>query len=260
MARIIRSFPGIPLELVAVYCPSPSAVGRFYDVFDVPMELRPFFSVIEVPQGYIDSRKQVYNITYFPEFDLKNIGIRRARGEYILTANADCIPPIGFFHSVSKRAFSPLSYIRSRRFMIAVEPGYDLLDIWATRPHTAQRFANVCQDNRYYDHYERDGCGDFQGVHRELWFAVHGFLESKHVFHVDAGISLDFSAVPAQMFVRVIGENLHLQHPVESKATSHFKFWDESIKIAIRQGRMTHLLKEYARPHWGAEGVEFARY
>jgi hypothetical protein len=112
----------------------------------------------------------------------------------------------------------------------------------------------------YYDFYERNGCGDFQGAHRTMWFAVHGFLETKHVFHVDTGISLEFSAFPTLMFVRVIGQNFHFIHPIESKQTSHFKFYADEIKTAIRHGVMTHMMDTYARPKWGAEGEDFRSY
>jgi hypothetical protein len=58
----------------------------------------------------------------------------------------------------------------------------------------------------------------------------------------------------------VLGANLHFQHPIESKFTSHFHFYNTSVKNWIRQGVMTHMTNEYARPHWGAEGVDFQVY
>jgi hypothetical protein len=262
-AEIFGFYPGMSIELVAAYCPSESAVGKFYETFHVPRELRRFFYVIEVPPSFVKSRMKSHNIEYFPEFDMKNIGIRRAHGEYILSMNADIIPPVGFFESIVKQAFSPLSYIRSRRLMTHYSRVPNIIRHWFINQHPIwqqQQYTNVCGDRRYYDKYERDGCGDFQGAHREMWHSVHGFLESEHVFHVDTGLSLDFSAFPSFLYVRVIGTNIHLQHPIESKRTSHFKFYADDIKNAIRQGVSTHMTERYARPNWGAAGVQFTTY
>jgi hypothetical protein len=46
---------------------------------------------------------------------------------------------------------------------------------------------------------------------------IHGFLESEHVFHADTGLSLEFSVFPSFLSARVIGTNVHLRHPKESK-------------------------------------------
>jgi hypothetical protein len=40
MDQIISLYPGIPLELVVVYCPTQNALGRFYEGFDAPQSLR----------------------------------------------------------------------------------------------------------------------------------------------------------------------------------------------------------------------------
>jgi hypothetical protein len=93
-----------------------------------------------------------------------------------------------------------------------------------------------------------------------MWYSVHGFLESEHVFHVDTGLSLDFSAFPSFLYARVIGTNIHLRHRIESKRTAHFKFYAEDIKSAIRRGMSTHMTERYARPNCGAAGVNFTRY
>jgi hypothetical protein len=263
--EILALYPGIPLEIVTVYCPSDDARGKFYRIFNVSKRLKPFISLYEVPASYVESRKVAHNISYFPEFDMKNVGIRRANGEYIFSTNADVVPPPGFFESVYKRAFSPLSYIRSRRLGVVPTPlRYgSLAHDWLSRQNwTAhfQQLVDVCGDRRYYDQYERDACGDFQGAHQEMWLAIHGFLESEHVFHVDTGVGLDFSAFPAQIYARLIGYNIHFEHAKESKATSHFKFYNDTIKNAIRHGVMTQMLERYRRDDWGGKGWNFVSY
>jgi hypothetical protein len=260
---ILGLYPAAPLELVCVFCPSEDAFGKFFEVFSVPGSLRRYIRVIEVPPAYVQARRAAHNISYFPEFDMKNIGIRRARGEYVLSANSDIIPPVGFFETVTKRALSPLSYIRSKRILANYSKHADMIVYWFSMQLPKwefQSFIDVCADRRYYDKYERDGCGDFQGDHREMWAAVHGFLESQHVFHVDTGISLEFSAFPSMIYARVLGANVHLRHAKESKQTSHFKFYDDAVKNGIRQGIMTRMTMEYARPHWGADGINFTSY
>jgi hypothetical protein len=129
-AEIFSFYPGLSIEFVAVYCPSESAVGKFYETFEVPGQLRRFFHVIEVPPSFVESLMKYHGINYFPEFHMKNIGIRRSHGEYVLSMNADVIPPVGFFEGIVKRAFSPLSYIRSRRLMTDHSQVPNLISFW----------------------------------------------------------------------------------------------------------------------------------
>jgi hypothetical protein len=264
MANILSSYPGAPIEIVVVFCPAnTTAFGNFFGIFDVPRAIRQLVRVIEVPPTDVERRKRRHNITYFPEFELKNIGVRRANGEFIISANGDCIPPLGFFEAAAKRSLSPLSYIRSKRIYANVSRVSDMLAFWLAMQKPKwqhQGFVNVCRDRRYYDKYERDGCGDFQGAHKQMWEAIHGFLESEHVFHVDTGLSLEFSAFPSFIYARVLGTNVHLRHPKESKVTSHFRFYDDTIKNCIRQGVMTHMTDRYARPDWGGQGIEYKTY
>lgn len=257
-------YPGVPFEIVVVYCPDDEQyAGRFYDVFDVPTELRDCIQVIEIPLEHVISRKELHNITYFPEFDLKNIGIRRARGEFILSANSDIIPPVAFFHTTMKRALSTLSYTRSRRVDVNYSRVNNIINKWFSvqSPVSDQLlYVDVCNDERYYDKYERNGCGDFQGAHREMWHVIKGFLESEYVFHVDTGLSLDFSVFPAMIYARVMGANVHLKHIKQSKMTAHFKFYNTTIKNMIRQGYATSMVPKFSRDNWGAEGVSFTTY
>ena len=214
--------------------------------------------IIEIPKSYIDNLKKTYNITYFPEFIIKNIGIRRSSGEYIFSINSDVILPIGFFECVQRKLFTPLSYImvNFRKTSLLLKYYYDVKDY----KFMNQTYSNVCRNRRFYDDYDRNGCGDFQGSHRQMWFNVGGFIESNHVFHIDTALSLDFASLPTSLFATIIGQNIHIVHEKESNQTDHFKFYNESFRNAIKQGVSSSMLKGLKRPKWGAEGKKFVEY
>lgn len=260
---IMKPYPNLAIEYLALYCPTDDKKGKFYEVFDIPEELHKFFRIIEIPSSYVNKLKETYNITYFPEFILKNIGIRRASGEYVFSINSDVILPIGFFESVQRKLFTPLSYIRSHRRMVNFRSHHLLLKYYFSVSDVKfqnQSFSDVCRNRRYYDDYDRNGCGDFQGAHIKMWFGIKGFLETSHVFHVDTALSLDFASIPTYMFTRIIGQNIHIVHEKESKITDHFKFYREEFKNAIKQGLSSSMLEGLERPNWGAKGKTFVEY
>lgn len=259
---VIHLYPNLALEFVVLYCPSNENLGKFYSVFDIPPKMKKFIRIIELPQEYINQRKRLFNITYFPEFDLKNIGIRRAKGEYIFAINSDIILPTGFFECVQKQSFSSLTYFRTHRRITHFKKTSSLFNLYSKEESRfiTQLYSIVCYNLRYYDDYDRNGCGDFQGGHRNIWFNINGFLESSYVFHVDTLLSLDFSAIPTYLFVNVLGSNYHLEHEKISNKTEHFKFYNQPFKNAIRQGVSLSMLPEFKRPNWGAKGMEFTEY
>ncbi|OHS95006.1 hypothetical protein TRFO_10699 [Tritrichomonas foetus] len=264
MNLFLKKYPNISFELLILYCPSSlSGLGKFYEHFKCPLEIQQYIRIIEIPPSYINERKKYHNITYFPEFEIKNIGIRRARGEYIFTGNSDIILPFAFFECVQRKLFTPLSYIRTHREMTRYKKPNQLINYFLSCndiKYIIQKYANVCENQRYYDDFERNGCGDFQGGHYLMWKRINGFLETAYVFHVDTTLALDFASIPVYLFVRVIGVNLHLVHPKQSKMTKHFHFYDNWFKNAIRQSVSSAMINGYQRKSWGASNLTFIEY
>lgn len=260
---IVKKYPNLAIEFLVLFCPTDDKKGKFYEVFDIPKNMRKFMRIIEIPQSYIQKLKKTYNISYFPEFILKNIGVRRASGDYVFAINSDVVLPVGFFECVQKKLFVPLSYIRSHRRMIDFRSVNQLLLFLynvSDYKFMNQTFSNVCRNRRYYDDYDRNGCGDFQGSHKRMWFNIGGFIESNHVFHIDTALSLDFASLPISLFATIIGHNIHIFHEKESNATDHFKFYNDSFKNAIKQGVSSSMIDGLQRPNWGAKGMKFVEY
>ena len=104
---------------------------------------------------------------------------------------------------------------------------------------------------------ERNACGDLQGMHKNIWNLVKGFVESEHVFHIDTMLALDVSAFQANIIMRQFSENIHISHGRQSKKTAHFKFFNQSIKNIIRHAIPSAQTSNFSRPNWGFGSSEF---
>lgn len=159
------------------------------------------------------------------EFPAKNIGIRRAGGEFILSMNADIILPSGFashlrnmrhdcYYRADRYDFSakvPLHemtshvmamHLKGRAFHFSprrITPGFNawLRLRWSVghalyRLRTAiipRRFPvhEVCYDRRAEMLHHCHASGDFMLMHRDSWAAIRGYNEhSRTALHVDS--------------------------------------------------------------------------
>lgn len=159
------------------------------------------------------------------EFPAKNIGIRRARGEFILSMNADIILPEGFashlkdlrpdcFYRANRYDFSAavpeeemtasvmVMHLKGRAFHFSprtIDPMFNawIRSRWAFghllyRLRTAvipRRFPvhEVCYDRRAEMLYHCHASGDFMLMHRDSWAAIRGYSErSRTALHVDS--------------------------------------------------------------------------
>ena len=263
MDMFIKLYPNISIEIIILYCPLTTFdQGKFYEIFSCPENLKRYIKIIEIPPAYLEKRKQIFNITYLPEFDIKNIGIRRALGEYIFSSNSDVIFPISFYECIQRRLFTSLTYYRTQRQMTRYKDPKHFYNNYRDQIYYfKQMYTDPCRNQRYYDEYERNGCGDFQGAHKYMWYLIHGFIESDHVFHIDTALSMDFTAiVRPYMSINVIGINLHLAHPKYSRYTNHFQFYATWLKNGVRQGFPSYMISNYSRIFWGTPNQTFQQY
>jgi hypothetical protein len=123
----------------------------------------------------------------FQEFIAKNIGIRRCRGEYILTTNTDIYLSRGVLDVLERRALEPGVLYRVARIDLKEDIDSDGLD-W-----------NVLEDSRNYDTLNeiRPPCytnasGDFLLLDRDSYAALGGFNEVYRVakVHMDSNFCL----------------------------------------------------------------------
>jgi hypothetical protein len=123
----------------------------------------------------------------FQEFIAKNIGIRRSRGDYILTTNTDIYFSRGVLETFASRALEPRVLYRTPRIDLKDNIDCDRMD-WS-----------VLEDERNYDtineirppHYT-NASGDFLLLDRDSYIALRGFNEVYRVakIHMDSNFCL----------------------------------------------------------------------
>lgn len=140
------------------------------------------------------------------EFHAKNVGLRRARSEWVITTNADAVFGMDTIYHI---LHAPLSE------MVA----------W-----TAQRIEVPCPDHRSdvalldflryqrINPYSKFGTGEFHLASRQLWEKVRGYDESLtgHRWHCDTRGIAQMLAHGAE--VNRAGVVLHYAHPTSSSA------------------------------------------
>jgi hypothetical protein len=117
----------------------------------------------------------------------RNIGIRRAESDWIVSTNIDIIPPsrellTSFIEKANKDTFYTIS---RRDALLSVCDKYELNqwkelynELSTTVP--SRHFHAMVTPN---DHYSLiNCCGDFQLAHRDLWFDIKGFEEQMFRF------------------------------------------------------------------------------
>jgi hypothetical protein len=123
----------------------------------------------------------------FQEFIAKNIGIRRCRGEFILTTNTDVYLSRGVLDALQQRALAPRVLYRARRIDLKSNIDLGRLD-WS-----------VLEDERNYDTindirppYYTNASGDFLLLDRDGYLALRGFNEVYRLakVHMDGNFCL----------------------------------------------------------------------
>ena len=162
----------------------------------------------------------------FLEFHGKNVGVRRARGEFVLVTNPDILFTQSLIDNIASRRLRNDTFYRTDRFDfrgegiedIATE---DLVDFALSRTFVMHgvvdnqsiscEIANAPVDPAKLPKSRVDGtfphtnaCGDFLLASRENFYTVRGFYETvEHKWHVDS-ISLMrfwYAKIKQQVFV-----------------------------------------------------------
>lgn len=148
----------------------------------VPHELRSFVADLEYHDAYSLNPK-----LQFQEFIAKNIGIRRCRGDYILTTNTDIYLSRRVLDLLEARRLEPGVLYRCPRVDLKSNVDFEQMD-WS-----------VLEDERNYDTINEihppcytNASGDFLLLDRASYHAVRGFNEVYRVakVHMDSNFCL----------------------------------------------------------------------
>ena len=256
ISSALKMYPDIGFELLVVFCSETS--GKFTDFFNVPIDLQRFIRVIEVPFDFTKEAKKQLETTGFPEYFARNIGIRRARGEYITCGSCDVVPPLGLFDAARFHCFTPLSYIRTMRVL-----GYGKAPNITAIHQKHKKFWQTVIFPEYNSGYDNDilidACGDMQGMHKDAWNMIRGYIESRYTFNIDAVLAFERASLAGPLYIQFFAGGVHIEHMKVSDQTQHIDPWDDNIRKSLAVGKLTHY-ELFPRFNWGAGNVTFEEY
>ena len=209
---------GLTSELVIVEWNPPDDRDRLRDALTWPKCRTPHtVRIIEVPA---EMHQRLPNSDRMPVFEYiaKNVGIRRAKGEYVLATNPDLLYSQALIGFLASGALSPHCFYRVNRYDVnaAVPPVHDVetqltfcaqhvfkahfrgfsIDVhYPAGPfgrlrltlrallHHLRNYGRG--ESRVEDQIHTNASGDFLLMHREAWYALQGYPELPTSSHID---------------------------------------------------------------------------
>jgi hypothetical protein len=214
----------LPIELIMVEWNPPADRPLLQDILPKPQngDLLTIRYVI-VPNSIHQRYKRANEIPLF-QMIAKNVGIRRAKSEFILCTNVDLLFSDELMRTLASRNLTPGTFYRSNRCDVpdAIDPEWNLetqLE-WCSkniirRQGMDARFTNVNLEQMGWDHrasyqqwlinklalvfgrlwspekrkyFQLDcfACGDFTLMSRDAWLDIRGYVElDLYSIHVD---------------------------------------------------------------------------
>ena len=183
IGRSIEKVPEASVEVVIVDFPNPANQTKLRDAINAPDGLTGRVKFVDAPQ-------ESYNGKEFPEFLGKNIGIRRAQGDFILITNPDNFLPTHFFEIVARREFNDGVLYRAERYDDNGSIPLESFSKSSENPwliYEEENFKPICRPysgfyiikkKPEYDDYSI-GCGamNFMLTSKDLWHSIGGLNE-----------------------------------------------------------------------------------
>lgn len=209
---------GISYEFVFVeWAPEPARPLLIDMALDAIPELGggATFRGIVVDRRYQEALSLNPRLQYL-EFIAKNVGIRRAAGDYVLTTNCDVFFGRRVLDVFEQRALQPRVVYRAPRYDLKMAVDSSRLD-W-----------ELLEDSRNLDRRARPlkppfmggGTGDFLMLDRASFHALRGFNEVYRVARIGVDHNFVIKALSSGMAIRDIGGPVyHLNHPGSFRLT-----------------------------------------
>lgn len=265
------------MELIIVEWNPPKDNPHLADVLVWPESTKYCrVRIIEVPE---EIHQQLPGSDRMPLFEYigKNVGVRRAQGNYILATNPDILFSEELMEFLSSGSLSPGCFYRTTRYDVRSPVP---LDVPVEKQlHYCQQ--NVIRVHGYYRSYDNkfsgkfnpyslarafagylkwklqhfpfafpfgNASGDFLLMHKSHWHSLHGYPEVKGVHHIDSLM------VYVALFQRLeqirLGNQLRIYHPEHGRPESGKPFSPE-VKSAYHQLLKTHKPIIFNDETWG---------
>lgn len=272
----LERFPLARVELVFVDYATPSDRSPLSETFTLPESLRGRVRFINVPESVHTQLQNKLNSTLgFFEYIVKNIGIRRSNGQFVLSTNPDNLFPSTLFQLIAEEDFNEGVFYRSVRWDtrdntfkdITVHELTQLIaEPWRLRHVDVKkrcavgdgRFVLIDSDQRLLDQAYPCGGGDFIMLSKKLWSVANGFDEAPANPNVDAVfISKMMKMIPgyARMFINPL--NMHQKHAKKNVKRPAIVNHDVVMAEYACNGVSQKLGKQYDNYKWGLEGQDF---
>lgn len=174
-------------ELIIVEWNPPSNTLPLYDVIGWDRNVKIITVSNEVSKKLLCESK-----LQFAEYIAKNVGIRRAEGEFVLSTNADIIFSVSMLQRLSSE-FSKEKFYRADRHDI----------------NEREEIVVVYTGKENEPHYEASG--DFMLMAKEKWMSFKGYLEFPDQIHLDS--LMVYEALKSGMQQEILREPIfHQQH------------------------------------------------
>jgi hypothetical protein len=234
---------GIAHEIVFVEWAPPRDRPRLFDLVlaAVPEVDRSICTCYEVDERYQQELALHPSLAYL-EFVAKNVGIRRARGRFVLTTNCDVFLGRAILDLFQRESLKPGVVYRAPRHDIDLGEGSRHVD-WTTLedPHILTRPVRALKPPFF-----SGGTGDFILLDRESFHRVRGFNEVYRVARFGIDRNFLVKALSSDLTIEDIGGPVyHLSH-----------------EGSFRENRHAYAGREH-EAHWGktrwhARGVIYA--
>lgn len=209
--------------------------------------------VITVPKELHDSTGSTAAVL---EFHAKNVGIRRARGDFVLVANPDILFTPALVDEISRQRLRTDTVYRTDRYDFATEgingvASQDLIDFALDRTFVVHAMSGpasvsvrIDKDQHEWQKLPRsqiepgvwhtNGCGDFMLAARETFFTVRGLYQTlEHKWHVDSIGLMRFAA--AKMHQHVFTAPLCVFHQHHDRREQDVAFQDLDVTALARK-------------------------
>lgn len=250
--KVLNEYPDISLEMTLFWV-MKSNDTKFSDCIKFESELNFRLHVIEVSTDMIQMLMNVLNTKFIPEYYFRDVSLKLAKGEFLMTGSSDVYPSPAFFEIVQRKLVGPFTILKSQR--IKAGSFDDCFSNYLVKQENVNSFldnaTNPCNFHYYFTNALGD-LGDLQGAIRPTINALNGWIFNKFSYEVDAAFVWDLMMFRVPFYIVNMPKSMHKKHKFVSYLTPRFK-----ISPKVKSGMFlcnaipTKNMKDYIRKNWG---------
>ena len=248
-------------ELIIVEWRPPSDRPGLAEAIRWPRDKTIPVRLIQVPEEIHRTIEHSDVIPFF-QMQAKNVGIRRAKGDWVLCTNADLLYSDEMIAYLSTGGFGRHCYYRAARHDLELRrmPGRRSVDQWLAY---CEKNVYLVNDRRKKGSPFTRACGDFVLMHRDEWFRLKAYPEvGRWSIFVD-GLLLHAAWATGLTEVRLPHPIYHLFHGKAWNVTEELGTTYPSLDYKEEYRPWCKAMLESRRcitpndPNWGYAEVEF---